>query len=50
VPGYRLEAATNFTPPVSWRFVTNPVVQTNGQFRVRISPDETERYFRLRAP
>ena len=49
-PGYRLEAATNLTPPVLWQTVTNTVLQTNGQFRVLVVPLEAERYFRLRAP
>jgi len=30
--------------------VNAPVTQANGQFRVLVNPDETERYFRLRAP
>ncbi|MCL4789490.1 MAG: hypothetical protein KJ070_22320, partial [Verrucomicrobia bacterium] len=49
-PGYRLEATTNLTAPAFWQLVTNAVVQTNGQFRVPVTPFESQQFFRLRAP
>ena len=49
-PGYRLMSASNLTPPVFWLWVTNAVVQTNGQFRVWVDAPESQQFFRLQIP
>jgi hypothetical protein len=49
-PGYTLETATNLASPIFWTATTSAVAQSSGQFRVTISAEEAERYFRLRAP
>ncbi|MBI5387028.1 MAG: M36 family metallopeptidase [Verrucomicrobia bacterium] len=46
-PGYRLQSATNLASPIFWLLVPNPVVQTNGQFRVTVEAIESQRFFRL---
>jgi len=48
--GYHVETAPSLIEPVGWTPVNAPVEELNGQFRVLVDPDETERYFRLRAP
>lgn len=48
--GYHVETAPSLLDPVVWTPLNAPVEQANGQFRVLVDPDETERYFRLRAP
>ena len=49
-PGYSVETASNLAPPVVWRLLTNPVIETNGSFRMAIDPAQSDQYFRLRAP
>jgi hypothetical protein len=49
-PGYHVESTPRLLEPIVWLPVNSAVIQTNGQFRVLVTPDETERYFRLRAP
>ena len=49
-PGYHLETTPSLLEPIVWVPANAPVTQANGQFRVLVNPDETERYFRLRAP
>ncbi len=49
-PGYQVETTPNLIEPTVWVPVNAPVTQANGQFRVLVNPDESERYFRLRAP
>ncbi len=49
-PGYNVESTTNLATPVFWAPITNATIQSGGQFGVIIDVDETERYFRLRAP
>jgi len=48
--GYTVESTTSLTAPVLWTPVTNAVTQSGGEWIVIMSVDETERYFRLRAP
>lgn len=49
-PGYQVETTPNLIEPIVWVPVNAPVTQANGQFHMLVSPDESERYFRLRAP
>jgi hypothetical protein len=49
-PGYRLMSASSLEPPVFWLWVTNAVVQTNGQFCVWVDAPESQQFFRLHIP
>ena len=49
-PGYHVETTPNLLEPLVWVPLNAPAVESNGQFRVLVNPDETQHYFRLRAP
>lgn len=49
--GYRVEYATNLTPPVTWRSVTAPIINNSNLIQVidRMATNAT-RFYRVRIP
>ena len=49
--GYTLETATNLAPPILWRPLNGPYLNTNGGFEYRrAQPGPRQEFYRLRWP